>query len=367
MTSRPGQHLTEFDLAVVRRRIEQREELLSPHATRSHGSRGRKRAEEPSAVRSEFQRDRDRIIHTNSFRRLKHKSQVFVAPKGDHFTTRLTHVIEVAQVGRTIARALNLNEDLVEAIALGHDLGHTPFGHIGETALNEELPGGFHHSRHSVRIVELLEKEGNGLNLTGEVVEGIRHHSKPQGEFLSREPVSGLTLEAQVVRISDALAYLAHDVADALRAGYLRLGELPKDAVEVLGARHSQRVDTVVKDVVAASWDCTGEISGREDPWIRMSDEIGRVTTTLRTFMFDNFYLQISESVEGKKAAEIVRVLLDHYRRRPEEVPGWMRELAESDELAAADYVCGMTDNFALTAAERIQPGLSDGVFAGRI
>jgi dGTPase len=208
-----------IDLNTVRRRIELREGLLSPHAVRSALARGRARPETPSEVRSEFQRDRDRVIHTNSFRRLKHKSQVFVAPQGDHFTTRLTHVIEVAQVGRTIARALNLNEDLVEAAALAHDLGHTPFGHIGESVLNEMLDGGFHHSRHSVRIVETLEKEGRGLNLTGYVVEAIRHHSKPEGEFLNQPAVSHMTLEAQVVRISDALAYLAHDISDAIRSG----------------------------------------------------------------------------------------------------------------------------------------------------
>lgn len=356
------------DLDEVRRRIESREELLSPHAVRTAGSRGRANPEPPSEVRSEFQRDRDRVIHTNSFRRLKHKSQVFVAPQGDHFTTRLTHVIEVAQVGRTIARALNLNEDLVEAAALAHDLGHTPFGHIGEAVLNEMLDHGFHHSRHSVRIVETLEKEGKGLNLTGEVIEAIRHHSKPEGEFLNQSAVSHMTLEAQIVRISDALAYLAHDISDALRSGFFTTSDLPTEVLERLGERHSQRVNSLVIDLVSASWDCTGEIEpefGR--PWVRLSTELGALMTSLRVFMFERFYHPISGSREGRKAADIVRILLEHYRSHPDEVPHWLRELSGSDEQAAADHVCGMTDNYALTMAERIRPGLGEDVFQGRI
>jgi dGTPase len=363
-----GNTTRNLDLNFVRAWIERREDLLSPHAVRSVGSRGRAVPETPSEVRSEFQRDRDRVIHTNSFRRLKHKSQVFVAPQGDHFTTRLTHVVEVAQVGRTIARALNLNEDLVEAAALAHDLGHTPFGHIGETVLNEMLPGGFHHSRHSVRIVETLEKEGRGLNLTGEVIEAIRHHSKPEGEFLSQAAVSHMALEAQIVRISDALAYLAHDISDALRSGYFKLEDLPSEAVEGLGTRHSQRVNALVLDVVAASWDCTGETEPADGkPWIRMSKELGTLTTSLRVFMFERFYHPISGSREGRKAADIVRVLLEHFRANPDLLPRWLRDVSGSDEQAAADYVCGMTDNYALTVAERIRPGLGEGVFQGRI
>lgn len=356
------------DLDSVRSRIERREDSLSPHATRASSSRGRAVAEKPSLVRGEFQRDRDRIIHTNSFRRLKHKSQVFVAPQGDHFTTRLTHVIEVAQVGRTIARALNLNEDLVEAAALGHDLGHTPFGHIGEAVLNDMLESGFHHSRHSVRIVETLEKQGRGLNLTGEVVEAIRRHSKPEGQFLSQSAVADMTLEAQIVRISDALAYLAHDISDALRSGYFNIEDLPGEAVDALGERHSQRVNAVVMDVVSASWDCTGEIEPVDGkPWIRMSPELGQITTDLRVFMFERFYHPISSSREGRKAADIVRILLERFRADPDLIPQRLRELSGSDEQAAADYVCGMTDNYALTMAERAHPGLSEGVFQGRI
>ena len=366
---------SEPDLALVRQRLERREELLSPFASRSVDAvRAISEEGDPSPVRTAFQRDRDRIIHTNSFRRLKHKSQVFVAPVGDHFTTRLTHVIEVSQVGRTIARGLNLNEDLVEAIGLGHDLGHTPFGHIGEGVLNQVLPGGFHHSRQSVRVVTLLEKDGKGLNLTGHVVDGIRDHSKPEGEFLSREAVADLTLEAQIVRISDALAYLAHDILDALRSGFISLEDLPADATEMLGERHSQRVNTVIEDVIGSSWDCVGEADGEggqttadDMPWIRMSDELGKIVTELRVFMFERFYHRISNSVQGRKAAAIVGVLFEHFNRQPDNIPNRLRELSESTERSAADFVCGMTDNFALNMAEQISPGLSGDVFKGRI
>lgn len=357
-----------MDLNIIRERLEAREEELSPYAVRSARCRGRKIAEAPSPLRTEFQRDRDRIVHTNSFRRLKHKSQVFIAPLGDHYVTRLTHVIEVAQIGRTIARALNLNEDLVEAAALGHDLGHTPFGHIGEAVLNRLLTGGFHHSRHSVRIVETLEKDGQGLNLTQEVVEGIRHHSKPQGEFLDAASVAGLTLEAQVVRLADALAYLAHDIGDAVRAGALDPSDLPRDVVETLGETHGERVDTLVRDVVAASWDASGEAPPRSgQPWVHMSGPVGKVTTSLRNFMFERCYLPISESREGRRAADIVELLFNRYARYPDDVPEKLRQLSGSPEQAAADFVCGMTDNYALTRAEQVSPGISDGVFKGRI
>lgn len=359
-----------YDLNSVRKRLERGEELLSPYASKSVNS-VRAITEDPAATRTEFQRDRDRVIHTNSFRRLKHKSQVLVAPQGDHFTTRLTHVIEVAQVGRSIARGLNLNEDLVEAIGLGHDLGHTPFGHIGEGVLNQMLPGGFHHSRHSVRLITLLEKDGKGLNLTEHVIDGIRNHSKPEGEFLSRSAVENLSLEAQIVRISDALAYLAHDILDALRSDYIKLEDLPADAAEALGVRHSQRVNAVITDVIGSSWDCTGEIEvdgdGDAKPWIRMSPELGKIVTDLRVFMFERFYHPISSSIEGRKAAAIVGVLFEHFNRNPDLIPDWIRDLSDSTDRAAADFVCGMTDNFALMMAEQVRPGLSDGVFQGRI
>lgn len=350
----------------VRQILEKKEEFLSPYALKSINST-RQKQEEKSSVRTEFQRDRDRIIHTNSFRRLKHKSQVFVAPQGDHFTTRLTHVIEVSQVARTIARALNLNEDLVEAMSLGHDLGHTPFGHIGESVLNRLLNDGFHHSRHSIRIVTQLEKQGRGLNLTDQVIDGIRNHSKPEGEFISFESIQGLSLEAQIVRISDALAYLAHDILDALRSGFLSVSDFPKEILETLGQRHSQRISTLVLDVIESSWDCTGIDNINTVPWIRMSDKLESVITELRNFMFEKFYHVISSSVEGKRSAEIVEILFNYYSENPNLIPEWIQNLSDSIEVAASDMVCGMTDNYALQIAEKLKPGISDNVFQGRI
>ena len=337
-------------------------------------SKGRIFKESLSKYRSPFQRDRDRIIHSASFRRLKHKTQVFVNTEGDHYRTRITHSMEVAQIARSIARYLNLNEDLAETLSLAHDLGHTPFGHIGESVLNQVLSDGFHHSRHSVRLITQLEKDGAGLNLTEHVIDGIRNHSKPEGKFLNRAAVANLSLEAQIVRISDALAYLAHDIQDALRSDYIQLEDLPSEAIDALGIRHSQRIDAVVRDVVESSWDCTGEIEietsdevGGDRPWIRMSPELGKIVTDLRVFMFENFYHPISASVEGRKAAAIVGVLFEHFNRRPELIPEWLREFSGSTERAAADFVCGMTDNYALMMAEQVKPGLSDGVFQGRI
>ena len=287
-------------LNIIRKLMEDKEEFLSNYATLSKHAE-RKVKEPLSSIRKEFQRDRDRIIHTNSFRRLKHKSQVFVAPVGDHFTTRLTHVIEVSQVGRSIARALNLNEDLVEAIALGHDLGHTPFGHIGESMLNKLLSKGFHHSKQSVRLVTKLEKNGKGLNLTNQVIDGIKNHSKPEGEFLNYDSVKYLSLEAQIVRISDAIAYLAHDILDAIRSKFLTIDQFPLKIIEKLGERHSERINTMVIDVIINSLDCAdndlikdrigweGSLSNREMPWIRMSKDLSAIFTDLRNYMFKNF------------------------------------------------------------------------------
>lgn len=357
-----------MDLNAIRQRLETREETFSPFAARVTVSAGRRVPEPPHPFRTEFQRDRDRIIHTNSFRRLKHKSQVFLAPLGDHYVTRLTHTIEVQQVARTIARALNLNEDLVEATALGHDLGHTPFGHVGERVLDRLLPDGFHHSRHSVRIVECLEKEGRGLNLTREVVEGIRRHSKPQGEFLNADAVEGMTLEAQIVRISDAIAYLAHDIGDALRAGVITLDDLPRDALNTLGRRHSERVNTLITDIVLSSWACSGETSQvGEQPVIRMSPELGAVTTELRNYMFEHVYLPLSDSPQGIAAQNIVELLFTYYCEHPDEIPDTMRQRDEPVERLAADMVCGMTDQFALRHAETIDPDIGGKLFEGRL
>ena len=355
--------------AHVREWLEAHEESLSPYAIRSRESKGRARHETPSHVRTEFQRDRDRIIHTNSFRRLNHKSQVFIAPQGDHYATRLVHTVEVAQIGRTIARALNLNEDLVEAAALGHDLGHSPFGHVGERVLNRLVPGGFHHSRQSVRIVEVLEKDGRGLNLTREVVEAIGSHSKPPpDEFPGDAVAAHLSLEAQVLRIADSVAYLTHDIADAVRSGRLTLDDLPRGPMDVLGKSHSGRVNTLVTDIVEASWDAGGRAEVPETrPLIRASAKVEAAMRELRGFMFEHFYLPVGESSEGQAARDVVALLYEHYATHPDQVPERTREIAGNDERAAADYVCGMTDLFAPMQAESIRPGIGRGVFEALI
>ena len=351
----------------VRERIEQREESLSPFATKSKDAT-RRVDEEPSAVRAAFQRDRDRVIHSNAFRRLKHKSQVLVNPQGDHFTTRMTHVLQVAQVGRTIARALNLNEDLVEAAALAHDVGHTPFGHIGERVLDERLPDGFTHAQQGVRTLTLLEKHGQGLNLTDQVVDAVRRHSKPEGKFIVPEAVAGMSLEAQIVRISDAVAYLAHDLADAERDGILKTADVPIEVRDALGDAHSSRLNAMVCNVIDTSWDCTGE---SRDPgiqaWIRMSDEMRDVTTQLRNFMFERVYHPTSASPEGIRARDAVAMLHDYYTKHSHDIPEWMRVISMEPEYAAADFVSGMTDSFAVMALERISPGSTEGLYQGRV
>jgi dGTPase len=327
------------------------------------------RAEAPSDMRTEYQRDRDRIIHCKAFRRLKHKTQVFIAPSGDHYVTRLTHTLEVAQIGRTIARGLDLNEDLTEAIALGHDLGHTPFGHAGEEALGRLLPDGFRHNEQSVRIVDMLEASGGGLNLTWEVREGILKHSKPrEGIFEELEqrywsaaewgdPLAG-TLEGQIVRLSDSVAYLNHDIADALRAGVVTAGDLPREAVAALGETHSQRIDTLVSDIVDASWDA--EQASRVDgalpagATIVMSDGVREATDELRDFMFDNVYLWEERLAEADRARRVIEFLWERLMAHPEEFASSEYTRVE-DGLSrrVADYISGMTDHFAMAAAER--------------
>lgn len=350
----------------VRHHLEEREESLSPHATRSAQSRGRDRPEEPSALRTEFQRDRDRIIHSKAFRRLKHKTQVFIAPLGDHFVTRLTHTLEVAQISRTIARALHLNEDLAEAVALGHDLGHTPFGHIGENELDSLSPSGFRHSAQSLRIVEQVEKDGDGLNLTWEVRHGIVSHSKPRGDFLGRGDLGDLSLEGQICRISDAVAYLNHDLADAYRAGVLVPDDLPREVVEVLGHRHSQRIDTMVSDIVESSWAATGREAGESTPIITMGPRVREAMNTLREYMFENVYVPEDLGEEGKTARRIVRLIHRHLTEHPERVPAEYSRRSGTREEAVVDYLSGMTDRYALRMAEAIQPGVA-AVFHSRL
>lgn len=317
-------------------------------------------------MRTEYQRDRDRIIHSKAFRRLKHKTQVFIAPAGDHFVTRLTHTLEVAQIARTIARALDLNEDLTEAIALGHDLGHTPFGHAGEQALGDLLPDGFRHNEQSVRIVDVLEKGGAGLNLTWEVREGILKHSKPRegifeelGErYWSPEewgaPLAS-TLEGQIVRLADSVAYLNHDIADGIRAGVLRPEDLP--ARDVLGETHSQRIDTLVSDIVDESWEAAQAppVNGAPAGTIKMSAAIAAATDQLRDFMFENVYLWEERLAEAARARRIIEFLWDHFMQHPDEVAS--SEYTRPDDPLVrriADYISGMTDLFALRTAERL-------------
>ena len=353
--------------SAIRRRLEQREQLLSPFAAKSAQSAGRAIPEPPSGVRTEYQRDRDRIIHSKAFRRLKHKTQVFIAPLGDHYVTRLTHTLEVSQIARTIARALNLNEDLTEAIALGHDLGHTPFGHIGEDELDTILPGGFRHSRQSLNIVERIEREGRGLNLTWEVRQGILNHSKPRGDFLAALD-DGITLEAQIVRISDAVAYINHDLADAFRAGILCDTDLPASVASTLGSRHSERIDTIVCDIIDNSFyvsglhgagDSTNGACPERQLSITMGNEVRSAFMELREFMFDTVYLPNDESPEGEAARSIVRFLYDHFGERPHEIPPEYARRSRTPAEAVVDYVSGMTDLYAIRLAEKLAPGIA--------
>ncbi len=312
------------------------EETLSPYAALSKNTRGREFPMEKCPIRTDFIRDRDRIIHCKSFRRLKHKTQVFLSPVGDHYRTRLTHTLEVSQIARTIARGLRLNEDLTEAIALGHDLGHTPFGHAGESVLDKLVPGGFEHNVQSLRVVEKLENGGVGLNLTFEVRDGILHHPK------SGTPC---TLEGVVVSLSDRIAYINHDIDDALRAGVLRDEDLPAGSVAALGNSHGKRINTMITDVIAESY-------GR--PEVRMSTDIGREFDALRTFMFENVYLNGNAKREESKAKHVVEQLYRYYLAHMDELPDeFMRYAAEDgEERVVADYIACMTDRYAITDYE---------------
>ena len=316
----------------IRERTEQNEYLLlSPLASHAAESAGRDREIPPCDLRTAYQRDRDRVIHSKSFRRLKFKTQVFLSPEGDHYRTRLTHTLEVAQVARTIARALRLNEDLTEAIALGHDLGHTPYGHIGERTLNDLLPGGFRHNEQSLRVVELLENDGEGLNLTREVRDGIVNHS---GKGFPA------TLEGECVRRADRIAYLNHDLDDAVRAGVLKPFEIPPEMLRILGATHSARINTMITDIVAHS---DGE------PHLRMSPPVESTMNALREFMFDRVYRDGWRDPEEKRCDYILRALFGYFCDHPGEMPEEYLMIAYRDgtERGVADYLSGMTDRFA--------------------
>lgn len=324
----------------IREQMEQREkECLSPYATLSINTRGRETPEEQCDIRPVFQRDRDRILHSKAFRRLKQKTQVFLLPKGDHYRTRLTHTLEVSQNARTIAKALRLNEDLAEAISLGHDLGHTPFGHAGERALNDVCPGGFRHNEQSVRVVQFLEKDGRGLNLTWEVRDGILNHQT------AGHPS---TLEGQIVRLSDKIAYINHDIDDAIRGGIISEEDIPKELRNTLGKNVRERLNRLIHDVITNSMD---------QPSIRMSDEISQTMAELRKYMFANVYQNPQAKGEEGKAVQMVEKLYLYYEDRIELLPEHNRkriELGDSEEQAVCDYIAGMTDTYAVKKFEDI-------------
>lgn len=320
---------------------------LSRWAQRSADSRGREYPEEPCSLRTPYQRDRDRIVHSKSFRRLKHKTQVFIAPEGDHYRTRLTHTLEVSGIARTVARALRLNEDLAEAIALGHDLGHTPFGHAGEAVMDEMLrnlgvgagdgPGtGFQHNEQSARVVEVLENDGRGLNLTWEVRDGIRHHSGG---------VRPATLEGCIVHFADRIAYVNHDIDDALRAGLITPNDLPQGPVALLGESGSERIDALVHDLVDASED---------QPVIGQTQAVGTALDELRSYLFETVYPRALEQAGGKRIRQLLTQLMEHYLEHPEDLPQPFRgdgvpgERSREELIrAVTDYVAGMTDRYA--------------------
>jgi len=338
----------------IRHRAEEKEEGLSPYAVKSRLSRGRLKYEEPCPIRTAFQRDRDRIIHSKAFRRLKHKTQVFIAPLGDHYVTRLTHTLEVSQLARTIARALNLNEDLTEAISLGHDLGHTPFGHMGEDVLNELYYGGFRHNEQSLRVVDLLENDGQGLNLTWEVRDGIVNHSKTRANIFGQSWGEVNTLEGEVCKIADVIAYINHDVGDSIRAGIITERDLPLSAVKILGISHSQRINTMVCDIIENSWAATGYNTATK-PTIQMSRQVQEVTDNLRQFLFDRVYNVQQAKQEAEKAREVVRQLYKYFVEYEDKLPPEYRSYSDETEQRVVDYIAGMTDQYALRIAEELE------------
>ncbi len=332
-------------------RYEQSEKkLLGPGACLSSTSRGRERLEEPCPVRTAFQVDRDRILHCKAFRRLKHKTQVFLAPEGDHYRTRLTHTLEVAQIARTVARALRLNEDLTEAIALGHDLGHTPFGHAGERVLDELLPEGFHHVRQSLRVVDLLERDGRGLNLTWEVRDGILGHSKGQGK-LAGEASDNLpsTQEGHLVRLADVIAYVNHDLDDAVRSGLIDAQDVPRKLRDQLGETHSQRIDTMVNDILLAS------TAGAEVA-VCLSPAVLEGVAALRDWLYCNVYRTASVEADFAKASRVLRELFNYFLENPAELIacGAAPDAETLPEVATADFLAGMTDRYAMNLYQKL-------------
>lgn len=334
----------------IREELEQRErEMLAPAAAKSADTKGRLRPEPEDPIRPSFQRDRDRIIHTKAFRRLKHKTQVFFSPTGDHYRTRLTHTLEVSQIARTIAKVLRLHEELTEAVALGHDLGHTPFGHAGERVLSSIVPGEFNHYEQSLRIVDVLENDRRGLNLTWEVRDGIARHSKGKSGLPVGAPAEhrASTIEGQIARVADIIAYVNHDTDDAIRAGLLREDELPKDAVKMLGRTPSERIGCMVSDVVHETL-----AAGLSE--IRMSERILQATLALRSFLFESVYENDVATAEFKKAEGILGGLWEKVRAQPQEFLDHRTVDAEGLDVAAQDFLAGMTDRYAVRLFERL-------------
>jgi dGTPase len=335
----------------IREQLEADEErVLSPFASKSRTSRGRDRPEPLDETRPIYQHDRDRIIHSKAFRRLSGKTQVFLAPEGDHYRNRLTHTLEVAQIARTVTRALRLNESLTEAIVMGHDLGHTPFGHAGEKVLARLMPDGFHHVKQSLRVVEVLEREGRGLNLSAEVRDGILKHSKGKGHIISDNPnLMAMTLEGQIVRISDIVAYVNHDLDDAIRGKVLEASEVPESILAVLGHSHSQRIARMVADMVTSS-------RLEEKRQIRMSEEVLGSLIALRDFLYERVYERPEIRREFERAQRIISELWQYFHAHADEFRArhWPKGIPETESLsrAIADFITGMTDRYALRIYE---------------
>lgn len=334
----------------IREQLEEIEKkTLSPLASLSAETKGRMKPEEPCDIRTDYQRDRDRVIHSKSFRRMKHKTQVFLSPTDDHYRTRLTHVIEVAQIARTISKALMLNEDLTEAIALGHDLGHTPFGHAGEAMLNEIFPGGFKHVIHSLRVVDVLEKGGQGLNLTYEVRDGISKHSKGMGA-IDNPKYRPETMEGQVVRISDLVAYANHDLDDAIRSGIITIDDVPKDCVNALGQTNSERINKMVTDIIF-------ETINLGDNKVVASPEIEQAMLELRSYLFNTVYMNDKIKSNFDKAKKVIKDLYEYFCANQDEFkiiyPREPRE-GETPERAVCDFIASMTDSYAISLYETI-------------
>jgi dGTPase len=335
----------------IREELEEQERLIfSPFATLSSRTKGRQRIEEECLLRPAFQHDRDRIIHSKSFRRLKHKTQVFLAPTGDHYRTRLTHTLEVSQIARTISKSLHLNEELTEAISLGHDLGHTPFGHAGEDTLNEVIPGGFNHSDQSLRVVDLLEKDGQGLNLTLEVREGISKHSKGRGEIFTQDQEDRIsTLEGQVVRVADIIAYINHDIDDAIRGGVISLKDIPMDCLTRLGETHSQRINTMVNDIIS-------QTRRMDQGQLSITEEVLSAILRLRDFLWDRVYENENVRDDFHKAGKILKELYQYFMAHPDSFLSLIEKesLYDSQERCICDFLAGMTDRYAFHLYERL-------------